>query len=67
MCETTKSLTAHWHCDHLIGEEADYVAFSFGWFVKCVICLLFLLMSLVGSVLSLWFFLNVFNPGSAGP
>ena len=52
-----------WHCGYSIGEEGGG-CFAFHWFVVCVlyimVYLLFLLVLLVGYVLWLWLFLDIF-------
>ena len=52
-----------WHCDHLAWEEGA-CCFTFPWFVaymlSVMLCLLFLVVSLVGYVRWLWLFQNIF-------
>ena len=51
-------------CDHLFVAEGAGL-FAFLWFIACVLsnmaCLLFILESLVGYVLRLWLFLDIYT------
>ena len=42
-----------WHCDHVVGEESWLLCFSLFCYISDISCLIFLLLSLVGSILSI--------------